>query len=74
VKYLEPGPTPSGSICSDFRPCVVPVTRSAEGLPIACRIVDGLGKRTGLQVAAAIEARVGGYQAPQLKPRDLVAP
>jgi hypothetical protein len=27
-----------------------------------------------LQVAAAIEARVGGYQVPQLRPRDLVAP
>jgi len=27
-----------------------------------------------LQVAEVIEARVGGYKAPQLKPRDLVAP
>jgi Asp-tRNA(Asn)/Glu-tRNA(Gln) amidotransferase A subunit family amidase len=75
VKYLDAWSYTEWFNLLGFPACVVPVTRSAEGLPIGVQIVGRPWEEDlVLQVAAAIEARVGGYQSPQLKPRDLVAP
>jgi len=75
VKYLDAWSYTEWFNLLGFPACVVPVIRSAEGLPIGVQIVGRPWEEDlVLQVAAAIEARVGGYQAPQLKPRDLVAP
>ena len=75
VRYLDAWSYTEWFNLLGFPACVVPVTRSAEGLPIGVQIVGRPWEEDlVLQVAAAIEARVGGYQAPQLRPRDLVAP
>jgi amidase len=75
VKYLDAWSYTAWFNLLGFPACVVPVGRSAEGLPIGVQIVGRPWEEDlVLQVAAAIEARVGPYQPPQLRPRDLVAP
>jgi Asp-tRNA(Asn)/Glu-tRNA(Gln) amidotransferase A subunit family amidase len=75
VKYLDAWSYTEWFNLLGLPACVVPVGRSPEGLPIGVQIVGRPWEEDlVLQVAAAIEARVGGYQPPQLRPRDLVAP
>jgi amidase len=75
VKYLDAWSYTAWFNLLGLPACVVPVGRSPEGLPIGVQIVGRPWEEDlVLQVAAAIEARVGGYQPPQLRPRDLVAP
>ena len=75
VKYLDAWSYTEWFNLLGLPACVVPVGRSPEGLPIGVQIVGRPWEEDlVLQVAAAIEARTGGYQAPPLRPRDLVAP
>jgi Asp-tRNA(Asn)/Glu-tRNA(Gln) amidotransferase A subunit family amidase len=75
VKYLDAWSYTEWFNLLGLPACVVPVGRSPEGLPIGVQIVGRPWEEDlVLQVAAAIEARTSGYQPPQLRPRDLVAP
>jgi len=75
VKYLDAWSYTEWFNLLGLPACVVPVGRSPEGLPIGVQIVGRPWEEDlVLQVAAAIEARCGGYQSPLLRPRTLVAP
>lgn len=75
VKYLDAWSYTEWFNLLGLPACVVPVGRSPEGLPIGVQVVGRPWEEDlVLQVAAAIEARCGGYQAPPLRPRTLVAP
>ena len=75
VKYLD-----AWSYCEwfnllGFPAAVVPVGRSAEGLPIGVQVVGRpWEEELVLSVATEIEALTGGWQAPPSRSRTLLAP
>ncbi len=75
VKYLDAWSYTEWFNLLGLPACVVPLGRSPEGLPIGVQVVGRPWEEDlVLHVAAALEARCGGYQAPPLRPRTLVAP